>query len=191
MPRQSKNIRKKLELVVVSLCLSSVTMASVVLAQNVHLKGGANAEPTFRDNGLTLTAAAALAGLGGGDVLIDIATTGEGFGTCTNPGSGEQQPPGQNPVPVTGGGQLEIPEEEIKNGNVSFSLTTDRPTTPVPGAPECPNRRWRQDIVDIAFTSAVITVEQGGAVVLTLDCVFAEPTDGGAVPGNDVSCTEI
>jgi hypothetical protein len=41
---------------------------ATALAQNVHLKGGANAEPAFTDHGLFLSAAGELVGLGGGDV---------------------------------------------------------------------------------------------------------------------------
>jgi hypothetical protein len=47
-----------------SCVVMTMVLAGAATASSVHLKGGANAEPTFTDNGLTLSAAGALAGLG-------------------------------------------------------------------------------------------------------------------------------
>jgi hypothetical protein len=157
-------------------------------AQNVHLKPP-NKNPTFRDLGLALRATGALAGLGNEDILISLAAQANVTATCTNP-SGANQPPGQNPAPITVTGAQPIPASEIKNGNVDFSVTTAEPSTPIPGAPDCPNPNWTEDIVDLAFTSATITVQQPpGNVVLTVECTFSEPTSDGLVPSGNVSCT--
>jgi hypothetical protein len=172
-----------------ALLVSAVVVAGA-LAASVHLKGGKNAEPTFRDLGLTLRANGALAGLGNGDVEITLDALANATATCTNPGSGEHQPPGQNPAPVAVSGGVSIPEEEIKNGTVPFRVETEPPATPIPGAPDCPNSQWTEDITDLAFTSATITVEQPpGTTVLTVSCTFSSPTSNGLVPSGNVSCT--
>jgi hypothetical protein len=174
---------------------TTTAMVGIVLAatmttfaQSVHLKGGANSEPNFIDQGLTLNAAAALAGLGNEDVLITLTATADATSTCTNQGG--NQAPGQNPAEVTVSGSQSIPAEEIKNGNTNFNVTTVAPVTPIPGAPGCPNPNWRQDITDLSFTTATITVEQpAGTLVLTVSCTFSGPTTNGAVSGRNVTCT--
>ena len=167
-----------------------LTVAQAASAASVHLKGGRNVEPTFVDNGLTLAASAEIAGLGNGDVLVTIAATGNPVATCQNPGNGEHFPSGQNPAPVTVTGSVSIPEEEIKNGTTPFAVETDAPVTPVAGAPDCPNGSWTEEIIDMQFTSAVITVEQPpGTVVLTVRCTINPATSDGPVGGGAVTCT--
>lgn len=177
-------------IVIAALTLGLVALAPVAAtASNVHLKGGPNSEPAFTDNGLSLSATGALAGLGNADVLIKLTATGRVTATCTNP-SGANQPPGQNPAPVTLRGTQAIPASEIKNGNVTFNVRTARPVTPIPGAPDCPNANWTERITDVKFTSAIIRVEQPpGTVVLTVRCTFSSPTTNGSVPSGNVSCT--
>jgi hypothetical protein len=180
---------RRVAILVLSLVVM-VAMATAAFAQNVHLKGGRNAEPSFTDGGLFLSASGELAGLGGGDVVVNLDATGNATATCTNPGTGVHQPPGQNPAPISVSGAQRIPESEIKNGNTPFDVSTEGPVTPVPGAPDCPNPNWIEDITDLAFTSAVITVEQPpGTVVLTVTCTFDPATSDGPVPGGTVSCT--
>lgn len=168
-------------------------LVPAVLASSVHLKGGKNAVPSFTDNGLTLTVAGELSGLGNEDVLITLAATGNPTAVCQNPSNdGTHEPPGQNPAPVTLTGTQAIPAPEVKNGNTPFGpIETDPPVSPIPGAPDCANPNWTEIITDVAFTSAIITVEQPeGTVVLVVECVFDPATSDGSVPKNDITCTQ-
>jgi hypothetical protein len=166
----------------------AVGAVATVTATSVHLKGGANAEPVFNDLGLSLRAAGALAGLGAGDVLVSLSAQADVDSTCTNQGGAKA--PGQNPAPLTVTGSQPISEEELKNGTTPFDVVTAAPVTPIAGAPGCPNSNWTEDINDLSFTSATLTVEQPvGTLVLTVNCAFNPKTSNGAVSGADVTCT--
>jgi len=179
---------RRLSLIVL-VVVGLMAIAPAALASSVHFKGGAHAGPTFFDNGLTLSASGALAGLGNENILITLSATGNPTGTCGNPGANTFQAPGQNPAPVTLTGTQSIPASKIKNGEVSFGVTTDPPVSPVPGAPDCPSKSWTELIKDVAFTSATITVEQpAGTTVFEVTCSFNPATSNGAVPSRNVSC---
>lgn len=165
--------------------LALVLFVAPVAAGNVHFKGN-KGKPLFTDNGLSLTAYGALAGLGNGDVLIALFATADVDAVCINP-AGATQPPGQNPAPITVAGTQAIPADEIKNGNVAFSVTTVAPDPVIAGAPGCPNPNWTELIEDLSFTSATIQVYQPG-LVLTATCTFNPPTvDGPAAATCTVS----
>jgi hypothetical protein len=177
-------LRKFGIIVVLSLIVVALT-ASVAVAA-VNIKGGSGAEPNFTDQGLSLAASGALSGLGNGDVIVSLSATGNATATCTNP-AGATQPPGQNPAPVTLTGTQVIPETEVKNGNTPFDVSTTTPQSPIPGAPDCPNRKWTETITDVSFTTATLTVTQGGVIVFQQTYTFSPPTSNGAVPGGQVS----
>jgi hypothetical protein len=61
-----------------------------------------------------------------------------------------------------------------------FNVTTVAPASIIPGASDCPNPNWTEEITDLSFTSATITVEQPpGTVVLTVTCSFSTRTANG------------
>jgi hypothetical protein len=91
--------------------------------------------------------------------------------------------------PVTLTGSTTIPPSQISAGKVSFKVTTGAPTSPVPGAPDCPNPNWTEKITDVAFTSVKIIVFQPeSTTVLTIGCTCSPQTSNGPVPGSTVTC---
>jgi hypothetical protein len=136
-------------------------VAAVAVAASVHFKPR---NPTFTDNGTTLTTTGSLAGLGNGDIVVTVAATGSGSVVGVNPGGNSV--PGQNKVPVTVTGTQNISADEIKNGTVTFKVTTPVPRDPTGTEAGFPNDNWTATITDVAFTSVTVTVVQGGEVVL-------------------------
>jgi len=195
--KETHTMRKLLGLAAVLVAALAFTTAAI--AGNAHLKGGVKPNPAFTDNGLTLSATVAYAGLGNFDTQQNVTATANPTADCVNPGSGEHRPPGQQPAPVTVTGSTAVPASDIKNGNVTIATTTNAPVTPIAGAPGCPNAGWTENITDMAFTSATITVLQDsnangtfepGELVLTVSCTFSPPTSNGPVPANTYSCTQ-
>jgi hypothetical protein len=189
---------RRLSVVFLTGLLAVALTASAALAANPHLKG--RNPVSFTDNGLTLSATVSYAGLGNFDTLQVLTATGNPTATCTNP-AGATQPPGQNPAPVTTTGTTPVNAGDIKNGNVTISTTTAPPTSPIPGAPGCPNPMWTETITDVAFTSATIRLFQDQTagtdgpfgrwetLVLTVNCTFSPPTSNGPVPSSGFTCT--
>lgn len=140
----------------------ALVVAPLAYAASVHFKGG---NPTFTDQGTTLNTCLSLSGLGNGDVTITIDTTGYEITTCTN--AGGNAAPGQNKTPVSPTAQVTVPSSQIKNGNLSVCLATTTPPTPTSTEAGCPNTNWTASLDDVVFTSAKVTVTQGGKVVLS------------------------
>jgi len=169
--------------------MAAIFAGTSAFAGNVHLKGGKTAEPAFQDLGLALEAMGSLAGLGNGDVLITLEAEADVISVCTN--NGGNAAPGQNPAPITVSGSQAIPQGQVKNGTTPFDVTTVAPPSQIPGAPDCPNPTWVESIVDLGFTSALITVEQNGLLVLSISCTFNPKTTNGAISRNDVECSQF
>jgi hypothetical protein len=181
-------------LAIATVLVAAMAFAAAASAVSPHLKG--NHPIAFTDNGLTLTATVSYAGLGNFTTLQNVAATAQPTASCTNP-AGATQPPGQNPATANVSGSTTVPASDIKNGNVTIRTTTNPPTTPIPGAPDCPNPNWTENITDMAFTSATITVFQDtnangtfepGELVLTVHCTFSPATSNGAVPESGFTC---
>ncbi len=173
------------------LALASIATV-VVWAVSAHFKHGS---PQISDGGLTLTIQGTLTGLGNGDLQINLGASANPTGQCCTPG-GSCKVPGQNPAPVNVTASVAIPGSAIKNGNAFFSVTTNPPTTPIPGAPDCPNSGWDENITDMAFTSGSLQVLQSNGAsppvfsqVLSATISFAPPTADGVVPSTGFSIT--
>lgn len=150
---------RKTNSILTLLAVISVTVG-VAWAASPHYKRG----PNCVDNGSTATCTGAIAGLGNGDVVVDLAfPNATGTTTCSNPQG--HQSPGQNPgVPADVSGSALI--TKVKNGTVSFTVTTDAPTNPTWDAAGCPNSQWTASFNNITFNTGTLTVNQGGGPVL-------------------------
>jgi hypothetical protein len=146
---------KRITLTLFTLIALASTTLVAVRAANPHYKKG----PSIVDNGATATATGTIAGLGNGNVIVTINfPNASGTTTCSNPGNGNQAD-GQNPATpaATSGSQLIT---RVKNGSVSFTVTTDPPENPTPQAAGCPNGQWTAAFDNITFGAGVLTVQQ-------------------------------
>jgi hypothetical protein len=142
----------------VSTILSMIALIALVgsaAAANPQFKHGG--EPTFTDNGSTLSVRASLTGLGNGDLNVDVQYTGTTVNnTCTSPGGNVA--PGQNPAtPVSGTAHVTVTPD--KNGNVTFTATTTAPTI-TPQQAGCPNKNWTASYTDVVFFTASVEIAQ-------------------------------
>jgi hypothetical protein len=140
----------------ISASVFAMTLAAgPAAAQNPHFVVG----PTLEDQGTTLQATGAVAGLGNEDIDVILSARGVASITCTNPAGNVA--PGQDKTLTVTGTETDV---EVKNGRASFDVTTDAASVDLSGS--CPNRRWTAQITDIDFTSATLTIVQGGDTVL-------------------------
>lgn len=156
---EGKNAMKKFLITLTATVLTLAIGIVVVRAANVHFKK----TPTATDNGTTETVCATLTGLGNGDLTITLIGTGTRTTSCLNP-AGNFAP--GNPGEIVVSGVTTVPSTQIKNGNVSFCVTTDDPACETAKSCGCPNNNWTATITDVEFNSLTLVVEQGGKVVL-------------------------
>jgi hypothetical protein len=171
---------RKLGLISLIITAFFVVAATAAVAASVHYKKGS---PVLSDGGLVLNAAAQVSGLGNGDLVVSLTVAdAQPVSTCTNP-AGKTQPPGQNPARADVGGLQAIPGSAVKNGNASFNVTTGAPVSPIPGAPDCPNSGWTENITDMIFFGldppAVATIEifQGIGCAIDDNGTPTDPSD--------------
>jgi hypothetical protein len=159
--RRMFGTKRSIGLTLALLIVASIAVG-VVWAASVHYTKG----PTCGSSATTATCTGTIAGLGNANVLIDLSFPNATATTiCSNKGS--KDVPGQNPaVPVDVEGTVSI--TKIKNGSVSFTVTTEPPENPSSAEAGCPNNNWTARIDTITFGTGTLTVEQpAGTPVLT------------------------
>jgi hypothetical protein len=135
--------------------------ATIASAQSPHYKpkGG----PTCSISGTTfqvVTCTGTVSGLGNFDVLVTLSgVTGTGGTECVSPGGNTA--PGQNPGNLATSGAVLIPANQIKNGSLTFSVSTTIPTVTAAEA-GCPNDNWTANLTSftISSTSGTLVVNQ-------------------------------
>jgi hypothetical protein len=148
---------KRYLLPLVAAVVAVVLFAGTALAQSGHFVG----TPTCRDTGTQVQCSGKVAGLGGTTFTITVSAPGTASVECTNPGG--QVAPGQSfSTTVTGtSGPFATP----RNGQARFTITSDAPSAP-PGS--CPNPMWTATVVDVAFTTATLTLFEDSTVSDTI-----------------------
>jgi hypothetical protein len=169
-------MRRLTTILVLALGFLLVT-AQASLAQSPHFKKNGEPVCTVSGSGATrsTTCSASLAGLGNGDLVINLTASGFAVYQCQNQGGNTA--PGQNKVlvgPVTA--PTTIPADQIKNGNVSFTTNPAVLTAPatVTGAEAgCPNPNWTGVNPTLTLTDLSMTIAQGGVTLFT--CTASDP----------------
>jgi hypothetical protein len=153
--------RSKVVLVLVALIMGvSVT---AVFAASPHYKRGS---PQCSAGGTTGTCSGSIAGLGNEDIRITVSVTGTAQPFCAAPGNPDNVVPGQNPVDFMASASVTVPASEIKNGNLSFSLSAIA-VVPTPTADEvCSNKNWNVTISEASITTLTLMIEQPPGTVI-------------------------
>lgn len=148
---------RRLGVVTLLVMLATGMFPSAALAQSGHfLTGGRNA-PDCVDIGTQVQCTGKVAGLGGTTFEITIEADGIATVECINPGG--NRAPGQDTAVTVEGTTDALPTP--RNGQFRFTITTDDPD-PLPPTPTCPNPQWTPVIVDVAFTTATLTLFEDG-----------------------------
>jgi hypothetical protein len=141
--------------------LAALSFMTPAVFADVHFKDAL----TFTDLGLTLQAAGTLTGLGDQDAFITLTATADATTICTNQG-GSQMPGQTVTVTVTGD------RAQVHKQNVGYESVTNLAAQPTAQQAGCPKGNWTAQITDLTFTSATISVEQGGQIVLSQTVIF-------------------
>ena len=138
--------------------------ASLAVAANPHFKNGGS--PVCTISGGQATCTGSIAGLGNQDVVITENVQGVATFNCVSPGGNAA--PGQNKVPFQGSTTQVIPSNQIKNGNLTFSVTSpNNPPTATAQQAGCPNPNWTTTLASATVTSITLTISQGGQTLFT------------------------
>lgn len=139
----------------------ATVFAVLVFPAAAHAAVKFHSGPTFTDLGTTLRVTGNVSGLGTENLDVSLVASGLADVTCTNPAGNVA--PGQRTETTTGGTVTGI---EPKNGRATFTVITSEPVAPS-GAEACPNSKWTASITDVDFTSATLTLVQGGQVIFS------------------------
>jgi hypothetical protein len=160
--------------------------ATAAFASSAHFKHGGSpvcAISGTGTNSTSTTCTASLAGLGNGDLTINVTVSGFAVYQCQN--GGGNIAPGQNKVlvgPVTA--PTTIPADQIKNGTVTFTsnpAVLSAPDTVSGAQAGCPNSNWTGVNPTLTVTSIEMTIAQGGQQLF--DCTASNPNGlSGTVP---------
>jgi len=142
-------------IVALAAVVTVLALVSVAAADSAHFKKGSPS--AVKDNGLTFSQTASVAGLGNGDIVVTLSITNvQPTARCVNP-AGQTKVPGQNPAPTTAIGGVAVPGSDINNGTLTITVSTAAPSpNPIPGAPDCPNSSWTENITDMSLTSSSV-----------------------------------
>lgn len=154
-----------------------LVLPGAAFADSPHFKpnGSPVCDITVSSSTSSTVCSATLAGLGNGDLLIDVTVSGSAVYQCQN--GGGNIAPGQNKVlvgPATT--PTTIPGSQIKNGNVSFTTNPavlSAPTTVTAAQAGCPNSNWTGVNPTLMVTSVEMTISQSGTQFF--DCTASNP----------------
>lgn len=151
----------KLAGIALATVITSAASVDVAFAQSGHFVG----TPTCTDTGVTVECTGKVAGLGGTTFQILVEAAGIATVECENPSPNGNVAPGQDTEVTVAGGSDPLPTP--RNGQYRFRVETDSPD-PLPPTPTCPNDQWTAHIVDVAFTTATLTLKENGNVSDTI-----------------------
>jgi hypothetical protein len=161
-------------------------------AAEVGLNHGLN--PAFTDLGIAIKAARGIVGLTPGQAaIVRLAAVGKTTAICVNQNTGNSKPTVQEPADTVVAGLQIIRGKAISDtGRARMDVVTFPPPEVVDGAPDCRNPdKSSEEITDLSFTSAVVTIEQPiGTQVFQLNCTINPPTSNGIVVPTTVTCAK-
>jgi hypothetical protein len=134
-------------------------LAPAASAQSGHFVNSGRNAAQCTDIGTQVECSGKVAGLGGTTFEITIEADGIASVVCINPAG--HRAPGQDTAVSVEGSTDPLPTP--RNGQFLFTVTTDAPD-PLPSTPTCPNRQWTAEIVDVAFTTATLSLFEDGVL---------------------------
>jgi hypothetical protein len=134
-------------------------LAPAASAQSGHFVNSGRNAAQCTDIGTQVECSGKVAGLGGTTFEITIEADGIASVVCINPAG--HRAPGQDTTVTVEGSTDPLPTP--RNGQFLFTVTTDDPD-PLPSTPTCPNPQWTAEIVDVAFTTATLSLFEDGVL---------------------------